>query len=144
MEQPRHILKTGARIKTNQNLDGAAGMNIGSFHLSGRKPNQAGAIIRAIVGHAGDVYLVRHDGVEDVTAPYCFAEFELEKKELKTGLLTNPNPRWWLVWVENEEIGVRQDLQVEASAEHDARVLAAYLVSDKWKVVSVEPFAEGA
>jgi len=149
MKQPAQILADGTRVVTHERLESTGGMLIKRQHLDARRANQPGVIKGWVPGHGGDVYWVQHDG-DGPAAAYCFTEFELEeqegdeKKEMRVGLLANPTPRWWLVWIENEEIGVRQDLQVEASEEHDAKVLVFNLVTDKWKVVSVEPWNEGS
>lgn len=76
MNAPEHLLETGTKVKTHEKLDDTRGMLIDSRHLNARTPNAEGVIDGVVGGHGGDVYWVKHEGVEHHAA-YCFTEFEL-------------------------------------------------------------------
>ncbi len=80
MEQPKHILERGVRIKTNEALGSTTGMTIKPEYLKPRKTNAKGLILGCVAGHGGDVYWVSHGGAlsdpVDITA-YTWSEFEV-------------------------------------------------------------------
>jgi hypothetical protein len=83
MEQPTYVLKNGTKIRTNPALESTSGMRVHPGHLAARRPDLPGLIQGVVPGHGGDVYWVRHDGIED-TAAYCFTEFELDPSPTPT------------------------------------------------------------
>lgn len=79
MDQPTYVLKTGTKIRTNTALESTSGMRVHPGHLAARRPDLPGIIRGVVPGHGGDVYWVRHEGIEDAAAAaYCFTEFELD------------------------------------------------------------------
>jgi hypothetical protein len=79
MKQPNNILATGTKVITHAELEPTFGMSVPQLNLDSRRPSIAGKIHGYVPGHGGDVYWVRHEGIEAV-APYCFTEFELDQE----------------------------------------------------------------
>ena len=50
------------------------------------------------------------------------------------------NPKWYHLWLRNRKLDVQQDIVLEAKDYSSARELARQIISDEWKVVSVELF----
>jgi hypothetical protein len=65
-------------VTTHDKLESTFGMSVPQRNIDSRRPSMAGTIHGYVPGHGGDVYWVRHPGVEAV-APYCFTEFELDE-----------------------------------------------------------------
>lgn len=76
MEQPKYLLSAGTRIKTHPSVNNTQGLHVKQSHLDARRPNAVGTIVGVVGGHSGDVYWVKHEGME-AHAVYCFTEFEL-------------------------------------------------------------------
>ena len=51
------------------------------------------------------------------------------------------NFKWWYLWLNNECLGVGQDMAVEAKSPEDAKALAEQIIDTRcWRVESVVPF----
>lgn len=83
MDQPTYVLEKGTKIRTNTVLESTSGMRVHPGHLSARRPDLPGIITGVVPGHGGDVYWVRHEGLEN-SAAYCFTEFELDPSPTPT------------------------------------------------------------
>jgi hypothetical protein len=78
MQQPTKLLDPGTKVITHAELGTTFGMSVPQRNIEARRPSMAGTIHGYVPGHGGDVYWVRHDGVEAVAA-YCFTEFEIDE-----------------------------------------------------------------
>jgi hypothetical protein len=84
MDQPEYILTNGTCIKVDDPLGAPNGLLIKQEILDRRTPGVTGQVCGIVGGHGGDVYWVRHDGVEDTGSAYGWWEFELVQPTPKT------------------------------------------------------------
>jgi hypothetical protein len=77
MKRPDPVLPQGTRVRTHDTLEPAEGLHVQPEHLTARTPGTSGTICGVVGVPWGDVYLIWHAGAE-VSAAYCYTEFELE------------------------------------------------------------------
>lgn len=80
MEQPDTILESGTVVFTHENLTAPSFLIKGEY-LDERRSGKLGVIVGVVGGHGGDVYWVRHCGLDTrdrgPISAYGFWEFEL-------------------------------------------------------------------